>query len=150
MTRFIPMVLTAFLARVKPVSTSANPTCMNMTRNAPTSTQTMLSDCSSVGFMSPSSRGGGRLGRGRAAAGEGDERAQARQDGDDHQRHGEAPGDPTAAAAGPAGRIAERHGGRVAQVVQKIAGALVAVARQALDGLEHDGLEVRGGGGGGI
>src|SRR5260370_33042814 len=103
------MVVTVFLARVKPVSTSAIPTCMNMTRKAPTSTQTMLSDCSSVGFMSSPSRGDGRLGRRRAAAGEGDERAQAGENGNDHQRHDEAPRQPGAPAAAD-GRIAGRHG----------------------------------------
>src|SRR5258708_15930488 len=136
MTRFIPMVLTAFLARVKPVSTSANPTCMNMTRKAPTSTQTMLSDCSSVGFMSSPSRGDGRLGRRRAAAGEGDERAPPREGGDAHQRHGEAPRQPGAPAAAD-GRIAERHGGGVAQVVQELGRALVAGARPALPSPER-------------
>src|SRR5215471_1668353 len=37
MTRFIAMVLTAFFARVKPVSTRAKPICMNIT-SAPVST----------------------------------------------------------------------------------------------------------------
>ena len=42
--RFIAIVLTAFLDRVKPVSSIAKPTCMNITRNPPTSTQARLSD----------------------------------------------------------------------------------------------------------
>src|SRR5277367_1161788 len=45
MIRFIAMVLTALRERVKPVSSIAKPTCMNMTRNPQTSTQARLSDC---------------------------------------------------------------------------------------------------------
>ena len=37
------MVCAAFLARVSPVSTSAKPACMNMTRKPATIVQTMLS-----------------------------------------------------------------------------------------------------------
>ena len=44
--KFIAIVLTAFLARVKPVSSIAKPSCMNITRKPPTSTQARLSDCS--------------------------------------------------------------------------------------------------------
>ena len=40
--KFIAMVWPAFLARVKPVSASAKPACMNMTRKPQKSTQTML------------------------------------------------------------------------------------------------------------
>src|SRR5437870_7363749 len=40
--KFIIMVWPAFLARVKPVSASAKPACMNMTRKPATSTQTKL------------------------------------------------------------------------------------------------------------
>ncbi len=40
---FIAIVLTAFLARVKPVSTIAKPTCMNITRNPASSTQSRFS-----------------------------------------------------------------------------------------------------------
>ena len=40
--KFIDMVWAAFLARVKPVSTSANPACMNMTRKPVIRVQTML------------------------------------------------------------------------------------------------------------
>ncbi len=40
--KFIDMVWAAFLARVKPVSTMANPACMNMTRNPVIRVQTML------------------------------------------------------------------------------------------------------------
>src|SRR5260370_24603541 len=40
--KFIIMVWLAFLTRVKPVSTIANPACMNMTRNPVTSVQTKL------------------------------------------------------------------------------------------------------------
>ena len=36
------MVWAAFLARVRPVSTSAKPACMNMTRKPATSVHTML------------------------------------------------------------------------------------------------------------
>ena len=35
MTRFIIIVCAAFLARVKPVSTSANPACMKSTSTPP-------------------------------------------------------------------------------------------------------------------
>src|ERR1041384_4628927 len=38
--KFIVMVCAAFFARVKPVSTSAKPACMNITRNPATSVQT--------------------------------------------------------------------------------------------------------------
>ena len=40
--KFIDMVCAAFFARVKPVSTIANPACMNMTRKPVNSVQTML------------------------------------------------------------------------------------------------------------
>ena len=40
--KFMLIVCIAFLARVKPVSTSAKPACMNMTRKPVTSSQTML------------------------------------------------------------------------------------------------------------
>jgi len=40
--KFIAMVWAAFLARQNPVSTSANPACMNMTRKPVRSVQTML------------------------------------------------------------------------------------------------------------
>src|ERR1700693_3735249 len=139
MTRFIPMVLTACFARVNPVSTSAKPTCMNMTRNAPRSTQTRLSDCS----MSSSSRGTGRLARGWTAAGEADQGAQAGEDRDHQERHGKAPGDSAPPAPAWGEWVAGGDRGRVAQILQELGCALVAVARQALDGLEHDGFEVR-------
>ncbi len=45
------MVLAAFRERVNPVSTMANPTCMNITRNPHRSTQARLSDCSSCTGM---------------------------------------------------------------------------------------------------
>ena len=40
--KFIDMVCAAFFARMRPVSTSANPACMNMTRKPATSVQTKL------------------------------------------------------------------------------------------------------------
>ena len=40
--KFIPMVCATFLARVSPVSTSAKPACMNMTRNPVNNVQTTL------------------------------------------------------------------------------------------------------------
>ena len=40
--KFMPMVWETFLARVKPVSTMANPGCMNMTRKPQINNQTML------------------------------------------------------------------------------------------------------------
>src|SRR5712691_6412948 len=40
--KFIVMVWAAFFARVKPVSTSAKPACMNITRKPATSVQTKL------------------------------------------------------------------------------------------------------------
>src|SRR5437588_12229551 len=40
--KFMVMVWAAFLARVNPVSTMANPACMNITRNPATSVQTKL------------------------------------------------------------------------------------------------------------
>src|SRR5713226_7028414 len=40
--KFMAMVWAAFLARQNPVSTSANPACMNMTRKPVISVQTML------------------------------------------------------------------------------------------------------------
>src|SRR5690242_10934756 len=115
MTRFIPIVFTACFARVNPVSTKAKPTCMNMTRNPPSSTQTRLSDCS----MSSSSRCDGRLaGRWWPAAGEDDQGAQSGEDGDHQERHGQAPGDP--APPPPGGEwIAQGNRGRVAQILQK-------------------------------
>ena len=40
--KFMLIVWAAFLARVKPVSTIANPACMNMTRKPASSVQTKL------------------------------------------------------------------------------------------------------------
>ena len=40
--KFMLMVCIAFFARVNPVSTSANPACMNMTRKPVTSSHTKL------------------------------------------------------------------------------------------------------------
>ena len=40
--KFIDMVCAAFLARMRPVSTSAKPACMNMTRKPAISIQTKL------------------------------------------------------------------------------------------------------------
>ena len=40
--KFIPIVCATFLARVNPVSTSAKPACMNMTRKPASSVQTTL------------------------------------------------------------------------------------------------------------
>src|SRR6266478_1005388 len=137
----MPMVLTAFLARVKPVSTIANPTCMNMTRKPAMSTHARLSDCS---MSSPPGRGG-RPARRWTPAAEPDEQRQARQDGDDQKRHGEAAGNaaqsspPTGASEG----IPGRHRRWVAQIVEEFGRGLVAIAGVALDGLEQDGFERR-------
>src|SRR5208282_5014499 len=49
MIKFIAMVLTAFLERVNPVSSIANPSCMNITRNPATSSHARLSELSSGG-----------------------------------------------------------------------------------------------------
>src|SRR5437879_2784947 len=51
--KFIVMVCAAFFARVKPVSTSAKPACMNITRNPATSVQTKLM-ATVLASMSPS------------------------------------------------------------------------------------------------
>jgi hypothetical protein len=42
--KFIDMVWAAFLARHNPVSTSAKPACMNMTRKPATNVQTKLTE----------------------------------------------------------------------------------------------------------
>src|SRR5271165_6838727 len=49
MIKFIPMVLTAFLERVNPVSSIANPSCMNITRNPAISSHARFSELSSGG-----------------------------------------------------------------------------------------------------
>src|SRR5579859_4691772 len=49
MIKFIAIVLTAFLERVKPVSIIANPSCMNITRKPAISSQARLSELSSGG-----------------------------------------------------------------------------------------------------
>src|SRR5580704_16183784 len=49
MMRFIAIVLTAFLERVKPVSSIAKPSCMNITRKPATSSHARLSELSSGG-----------------------------------------------------------------------------------------------------
>src|SRR2546425_7334028 len=51
--KFIVMVCAAFFARVKPVSTSAKPACMNITRKPATSVQTKLM-ATVLASMSPS------------------------------------------------------------------------------------------------
>src|SRR5437763_13037778 len=139
MTRFIPMVLTAFLARVNPVSTIAKPTCMNITRNPAMSTHARLSDCSMSSL--PDRRGWAA--RRRMAPGGPDERCQCAQDGEHHQRRGKAAGNaaPSSPLAGVRERIARRHRRWIAQVVEHLGRRLVAITRVALDGLEHDGPE---------
>src|SRR5579863_8848454 len=89
MTMFIAIVLTAFFARVKPVSTSAKPACMNITRNPPTRTQSRLR-ASVKGATSPLSRGGrwNRYVRGQVA--QPHERAEADQERDDGARKDQA------------------------------------------------------------
>src|SRR6266568_4538910 len=62
--KFIVMVCAAFFARVKPVSTSAKPACMNITRKPATSVQTKLiatvlaADASAVALRSESGAAG--------------------------------------------------------------------------------------------
>src|SRR5580692_8282292 len=51
MTKFIAIVCTAFFERVKPVSTIAKPSCMNMTRNALTSSHAKLSEWMSISML---------------------------------------------------------------------------------------------------
>src|SRR2546428_10831966 len=51
--KFMAMVCGAFFARVKPVSTSAKPACMNITRKPATSVQTKLM-ATVLASMSPS------------------------------------------------------------------------------------------------
>jgi hypothetical protein len=53
------MVLAAFLARHIPVSTSANPDCMNMTRNPASSVQTKFNDWVTLGADAEVSAGAG-------------------------------------------------------------------------------------------
>src|ERR1700724_4680747 len=53
MIRFIAIVLTAFLARVNPVSTIANPSCMNITRKPAISSHARFSELSSGGDDAP-------------------------------------------------------------------------------------------------
>src|SRR6202171_3910787 len=132
----MPMVLTAFLARVKPVSTIANPTCMNMTRKPAMSTHARLSDCS---MSSPPGRGG-RPARRWTPATEPDERRQARQDGEDQERHGKPAGDAAqfSPSTGASEGIAGRYHRWVAQIVEEFGGSLVAIAGVALDGLGED------------
>src|SRR5437870_5392081 len=141
MTRFMPMVLTAFLARVNPVSTIAKPTCMNITRNPAMSTHARLSDCSMSSL--PDRRG--RAARRWMAAGGPDERCQCAEDGDDQQGHGKAAGNaaPSSPLAGARKRIAGRHCRWIAQIMEQLGCCLVTIARIALDGLEQYGLERR-------
>src|SRR5689334_12485469 len=58
--KFMVTVWAAFLARVKPVSTMANPACMNMTRNPATRVQTRLMELvlSATALATSSSFGG--------------------------------------------------------------------------------------------
>src|SRR2546426_309465 len=141
MTRFMPMVLTAFLARVNPVSTIAKPTCMNITRNPAMSTHARLSDCS---MSSLPDRGGRAARRWRAPAGP-DQRCQSGQDGRDQERHGKPAGNapPSSPSSGAREWIAGRHRRWIAQVMEQLGRRLVTIARIALDGLEHVGLERR-------
>src|SRR2546428_1570321 len=141
MTRFMPMVLTAFLARVNPVSTIAKPTCMDITRNPAMSTHARLSDCS---MSSLPDRGGRAARRWMAAAGP-DQRCQSGQDGRDQERHGKPAGNapPSSPSSGAREWIAGRHRRWIAQVMEQLGRRLVTIARIALDGLEHDGLERR-------
>ncbi len=57
--KFMEKVWAAFLARVKPVSTMANPACMNMTRKPQTRVQTMLMEILLWPTVSMTSRGSG-------------------------------------------------------------------------------------------
>ena len=62
--KFIDMVCDAFFARMRPVSTSAKPACMNMTRKPATSVQTKLiekrlcdADCATASTAAETSLG---------------------------------------------------------------------------------------------
>src|ERR1700716_4350837 len=105
MTKFIAIVGTAFFALVNPVSTSAKPTCMNITRNAASTTQARFSACSiCVGVMSPlpmARCGALRLG---ATAAQPDERGEPRENERDDHVHQPAPR-PGPAATGGAHRL---------------------------------------------
>src|SRR3954468_18889103 len=68
--KFIAIVWLAFLARGKPVSTSAKPACMNITRKPATSVQTKLSDAPvSATALATSSIFGGAVSAANAMAG---------------------------------------------------------------------------------
>src|SRR5689334_10025889 len=119
MTKFMAMLLTAFLARTQPVSNKAKPTCMNITRNPPIKSQARLSDCSFGDGMSPlplRRRSAARYRRMTTA--EPDQRRQPGENGDDHQRHGQAARyAATATAVRLAGLgITRHHPGRIAQI----------------------------------
>ena len=54
MRTFLPAMCAAFFMRVKPASRNANPACMNMTRTAASTTQTVLTAITrSAVFMRP-------------------------------------------------------------------------------------------------
>src|SRR2546422_3979473 len=131
MTRFMPMVLTAFLARVNPVSTIAKPTCMNITRNPAMSTHARLSDCS---MSSLPDRGGRAARRWMAAAGP-DQRCQSGQDGRDQERHGKPAGDapPVLPSSRARGWVAGRDPPLVSPGIEELRRPLVKIARDALD-----------------
>src|SRR6266851_286228 len=189
MTMFIAIVLTAFFDRVNPVSSIAKPTCMNITRKPPTSTQARLSEavseagawasagvadsgtwalaavassvaaaavtlaarsvrsCQRARFaraiISPPTErlAGRRRPRGRITIGEPDERDEnSRQRAEEQRHHQCAPQAPglQAARMEPFRASGQRHALRVLQVLQHLGGALVAVARQALDRVQDD------------
>jgi hypothetical protein len=62
--KFMETVWAAFLARVRPTSTIAKPSCMNMTRKPATSVQTKLIEVvlSAAAFATSSSFGGAATG----------------------------------------------------------------------------------------
>src|SRR6516162_4212020 len=134
------MVLTAFLARVKPVSTMANPACMNITRNPASKTQAIFSAWS---MGSPCLSGRSRVGARRGAVAEPDHGGERAEDRDDDQRGAQPDGNEGPLAPPPGRRlgVVGRDRPRVLEVLEQLHGARVAVAGIALDRLHDDRLQ---------
>ena len=180
MMKFIAIVLTAFLERVKPVSTIANPSCMNITRKPATSSHARLSELSSGGddaavcacaererkqhqrgergcrqselrssrhhLVCPRYDRRGVLVRCRVTVCEPDQEQKC----SDERREEHHVPEPAphllhrqAARMETCGAILRHDLRRIAQVLEHLGRARIAVARIALDRMQHDFLEMR-------
>src|SRR5579872_1164347 len=150
MTRFIAIVCTAFLVRVKPVSTMAKPSCMNITRNEAMSTHARFSDVSLMSAAHVRGRACRRCGDGAAARVRPSHGPREHEEPADDERQ-QAPPDDAPRQAHPqeerpvlaVGAVPQDDLRGVLEVVEHFLRGGVPLARRALDGSQDDLFDLR-------